>query len=64
MATSSIFYNIKINDPKKAEAFVAALEASEKDPWIRTNPGRYKVNTDLGLTKRMQELREKNRGLK
>ena len=31
MATSSIFANFNITDNKKAEAFVAALEASEKD---------------------------------
>ena len=30
MATSSIFTKMKINDPKKAEAFIDALEASEK----------------------------------
>lgn len=28
MATSSIFANVKITDPKKAEAFISALEAS------------------------------------
>lgn len=32
MATSSIFANIKITDPKKAEAFVNALEASANVP--------------------------------
>ena len=31
MATSSIFAQVKITDPKKAEAFVAALEASERE---------------------------------
>lgn len=31
MATSSIFANFNITDNKKAEAFVAAIEASEKD---------------------------------
>ena len=31
MATSSIFHNVKIDTPEKAEAFVAALEASEKN---------------------------------
>ncbi|MGP1349810.1 MAG: hypothetical protein ACTTK0_09290 [Stomatobaculum sp.] len=33
MATSSIFHAVKIDTPEKAEAFVAALEASQKDPW-------------------------------
>lgn len=31
MATSSIFANMDIRDPEKAEAFVRALELSEKD---------------------------------
>ena len=31
MATSSIFAQIKITDPEKAEAFVRALEESEKE---------------------------------
>ena len=31
MATSSIFENIKISDPGKAELFLEALEASEQD---------------------------------
>ena len=32
MATSSIFANIKITEPEKAEAFANALEASIADP--------------------------------
>lgn len=32
MATSSIFANIRITDPKKAEAFVEALDESARDP--------------------------------
>ncbi len=32
MPTSSIFTNIVIRDPKKAEQFINALEASRKDP--------------------------------
>ncbi len=31
MATSSIFANFNISDPKKAESFVQALDASAKD---------------------------------
>ena len=30
MATSSIFTQVKISDPKKAERFVEALESSEQ----------------------------------
>lgn len=32
MATSSIFANVKITDPKKAEVFAEALDASARDP--------------------------------
>lgn len=32
MATSTIFAKIKISDPKKAEAFIDALIASENKP--------------------------------
>lgn len=32
MATSSIFANFNITDKKTAEAFVAALDASTRDP--------------------------------
>lgn len=31
MATSSIFANVKITDPKKAEAFINALDASANE---------------------------------
>lgn len=32
MPTSSIFENIIISDPKKAETFINALDASSQDP--------------------------------
>ncbi len=35
MATSSIFANVKITDPKKAEVFVDILEASANEPKRR-----------------------------
>ena len=39
MATSSIFTNVVIEDPKKAEAFVDALEKSSQDPvWKPSAP--------------------------
>ena len=39
MATSSIFTNIVIKDPKKVERFIDALEASSHDPaWKPTTP--------------------------
>ena len=39
MATSSILTNVVIEDPKKAEAFVDALEKSSQDPvWKPSAP--------------------------
>ncbi|MCD8326085.1 MAG: hypothetical protein LUC90_05190 [Lachnospiraceae bacterium] len=32
MATSSIFTNVKIDDPNKAEDFINALDASAHEP--------------------------------
>lgn len=32
MATSSIFSNVRITDPREAEAFAEALDASAKEP--------------------------------
>lgn len=47
MATSSIFHNVIINDPKKADAFISAIEASIADPYKRTgnNPA-SKIESD------------------
>ena len=61
MATSSIFHNVRISDPKQAEAFVAALEASEKDLCVRSNSPIHKVNTDRVLSKKLAEMRRKAR---
>ena len=39
MATSSILTNVVIEEPKKAEAFVDALEKSSQDPvWKPSAP--------------------------
>lgn len=65
MATSSIFHNIKINDPTKAEAFVAALEASENDPWIRPdNIPHLTVNTNPAESRRLHEMRKRNKEMR
>jgi len=61
MATSSVFHNVKIDTPEKAEAFVAALEASEKEPWIRVNPERHSVVTDPVIIRQIMETNRKNR---
>ena len=46
MATSSIFHNVVINDPKKAEAFISAIEASIGDPYNPEDKPKTKVETD------------------
>lgn len=38
MATSSIFEQIKLTDPKVIERFIEALEASERDAMNRPKP--------------------------
>ena len=61
MATSSIFHNVKLDTPEKAEAFVAALEASICDSSNRPSKPMHTVNTDSALSKRLHALREKAR---
>ena len=47
MATSSIIENIRVNNPKAVEEFVAAMEASAKKPiQPRTDDQRSGVCTD------------------
>ena len=46
MATSSIFHNVVINDPKKADAFISAIEASIADPYKVGDNTKTKVETD------------------
>ena len=46
MATSSIFHNVVINDPKKADAFISAIEASIADPYKIEDKPKTKVETD------------------
>ena len=62
MATSSIFHNVKIDTPEKAEAFVAALEASEKEPWVRVSGSKkYTVETNTDVIRNLHEKRRKKR---
>ncbi|MBR5756217.1 MAG: hypothetical protein IKX96_01530 [Firmicutes bacterium] len=56
MATSSIFHTVKIDTPEKAEAFVAALEASEKDPWVRISQNKHTVETNPQVIKHLFDL--------
>ena len=46
MATSSIFANIKLTEPEKIEAFVAALDASIADPMPHSDTPRKTVLSD------------------
>ena len=55
MATSSIFHSIKIDTEEKAEAFVDALEASEKEPWVRKSKERHSVVTDPDTIRNIME---------
>lgn len=51
MPTSSIFTNIVITDPKKAEKFIDALEASSHDPV-------WKPTSDVKPLKDEEEIRK------
>ncbi|MBR1860627.1 MAG: hypothetical protein IJ796_02020 [Lachnospiraceae bacterium] len=62
MATSSIFHNVRIDTPEKAEAFVSALEASEKEPWVRVSDSRiYTVETNPDVIRNLHEMRRRKR---
>ena len=57
MATSSIFTNIVINDPKKAEKFIDALETSSHDPaWKPTTPVKPPL-TDIEAIRKLMAKR-------
>ena len=43
MATSSIFANVKITDPEKAEAFINAMDEASKLPRKSTSSTHYLV---------------------
>lgn len=53
MATSSIFANIKITDPKKAEAFIEALDSSANEPKRKPSAPDIPVLSDLGEIRRL-----------
>ena len=46
MATSSIFHNVVIDDSKKAEDFISAIEASISDPYKMDRKTISKVESD------------------
>ena len=59
MATSSIFANVKITDPKKIEAFVNAIEASIADPMPTSDTPRNTVLSDPDVIKALWNKRKK-----
>lgn len=59
MATSSIFANIKITEPKKIEAFVEALESSIADPMPPSNAPRKMVLSDPNKIRELWNKRNK-----
>lgn len=60
MATSSIFANVKITDPKKAEMFVEALEASEKALANKPSASPIPTLTDLDAIRKLMAKRLKS----
>ena len=57
MATSSIFTNVVINDPKKAERFIEALDQSSRDPaWRPSTPVKAPL-TDVDAIRKLMAKR-------
>lgn len=64
MATSSILENIRVNNPKAVEEFVAAMEASAQKPIREMEVKRSAVVTDPDRLKSVVMKGLKNRGQK
>lgn len=60
MATSSIFHNVVLSDPKDVEDFLTALEASETDPYVSSGMSLSEVMTTKEDILRLHELRMKS----
>lgn len=56
MATSSIFHNVILTEPKQVEAFINALEASEADPYIAPRTPLSEIMMSRDELKRLHEL--------
>ena len=65
MATSSIFANVKITDPKKAEAFINAMDAAANSPkknaqtatsFLVNDPEKIKEMFEEGKIKKKQQV--------
>jgi hypothetical protein len=57
MATSSIFANVKITDPKKAEIFINALDASANEPKRKPSAPEIPVLSDVDAIRKLMEKR-------
>lgn len=57
MATSSIFSNIVIRDPKKAAAFVDALDESSRDPERKPSAPNLQMVTDIETIRKFMPKR-------
>lgn len=57
MAASGIFANVKITDPKKAEAFINALDAAASSPKPNAKEAAHSLITDPEKLKIMMDKR-------
>ena len=55
MPTSSIFTNVKITDPKKAEAFINALDEAANAPYEKKERGDSHILTDHEEIRKLME---------
>ena len=62
MATSSIFTNIRITDPEKAEAFAEALDTSARDPERMPAAPVIPLVTDLEEIRKFMTVRTGKNG--
>ncbi len=60
MATSSIFHNVVLKDPKEVDDFLTALEASEADPYVSSGISLSEVMTTKEDILRLHALRMKS----
>lgn len=61
MATSSIFANVKITDPKKAEAFINALDASANSQKKSAKALAHTLVTDPGEIRKLMAKRAEHK---
>ncbi|MCI7607301.1 MAG: hypothetical protein MSS69_11185 [Spirochaetales bacterium] len=55
MPTSSIFTSVKITDPKKAEAFINALDEAANAPYVKKERGDSHILTDHEEIRKLME---------